>query len=150
MSTSQSGRANVLSLSASSAYLSVSAPPLENPMMCEPRPVGAVKSEREDDGATHSTDRGRRAPAELEMVFGFGNCADHPRHDRYRLGVLDDHRVSISLRLDSHYRRSHGSRACLLAQTLGRLFSRLTDGCPICRRGLDDGEQSPGVGSLVD
>src|SRR5215468_11573308 len=131
-------------------YVSASMLPLENPTMGAPRPVGSVKSEREDDGATHSTARGRGTPAELGMVFGFGHWADPPRRDRYRLGVLHDHRVGMALRLASHYRRRHGSRACLLAPTLGRLFPRLTDGRPLHRRGRDDGEQSPGVGPLVD
>ena len=60
--------------------------------------------------------------------LGLGDCADHPRRDRDRLGVLDDHRVGMVLRLASHYRRSHGSRACLLAQTLGRFFLDLLTG----------------------
>src|SRR5215475_11839316 len=114
--------------------------------------VGRLTQIRKEEnyGTGNSTDRVRRTQAPLGMVFGFGDCADRPRHDCDRFDVPDDHRVGVFLWLASHHRRSHGSHPCFLAQTLVRFFSRLVDGYPIRRRRLDDGDQHQGVRSLAD
>src|SRR5215467_11970228 len=114
------------------------------------RSVNSVNPQGENNGTGHSTNGSRRTTPKLGLVPGSRNRADRAWHRRHGLGVRDDHRVGVFLWVDSHRRWGYGSRACLLAQTLGRLFSRLADGHFVRRRGLDDGYQSSGVGDLAD